>query len=505
MPGPIPSRTSGVLLHPSSLPGRDGIGTLGRQAVDFLDWLVAADVGMWQVLPLTLNLSDNKPYFAESAFAGNIWLVDLEGLVDASLLAETELTGALHEHEHAAPVRFDELRARKLPLLRRAGDRLLHDADHPWRAGYDRFVEQSEWLIDTCTYFALGERFDDRPWWEWPAGVMRREQDALAAIAPEIAVEVERWQAVLYLFEVQWGRLRREAADRGITIFGDLPIYVAANSAEVWLHQDQFDLDDDGRMITQSGVPPDYFSEAGQLWRNPLYRWDIMADDGYAWWLSRLRRCLELTDIVRIDHFRALSAYWEVPGDADTALGGRWVDGPGQAFFDAVRAHFPSFPFVAEDLGTLDDDVYELRDDNGLPGMRVIQFGFDGTPDNPHLSGRYPEACIAYTGTHDNQPIAAWWMSLDEAARADVGAYYQHGADAAPGRATWSFIEAAYASNAVAAVVPVQDLLVLDDRARMNDPSIDVGNWSWRMPVGALSPDLAWSLRSLAERYGRAR
>jgi 4-alpha-glucanotransferase len=256
-------------------------------------------------------------------------------------------------------------------------------------------------------------------------------------------------------------------------------------------------------MKTQSGVPPDYFSKTGQLWRNPLYRWDVMAGDGYAWWLSRLGRCLELTDVVRIDHFRALAAYWEVPGDAETALGGRWVDGPGQDFLDAVNERFPSSPLVAEDLGTLDDAVYELRDHNGLPGMRVLQFGFDGTTDNPHLPDRFTESCIAYTGTHDNQPIAAWWLSLEQAARDEVGAYYQHGAEADPTRATWSFIEAAFGSRAIAAVVPVQDLLALGDDARMNDPSSPLGNWRWRMPVDALTPDLAWTLRRFGDRYGR--
>ena len=265
----------------------------------------------------------------------------------------------------------------------------------------------------------------------------------------------------------------------------------------MWANQDQFHLDDSGGLIVQSGCPPDYFSATGQLWRNPLYRWDVMAADGYSWWLARLRRCLELTDLVRIDHFRALSRYWEIDGKAEDAMGGRWVDGPGQHFLDAVRAEFPGFPFVAEDLGVLDDEVYALRDDNALPGMRIIQFGFDGTPDNPHLPERYPESCVVYTGTHDNAPIAAWWASLDARQRAEVAGYYRHEPDAGNGRATWSFIEAAIGSRAVAAVVPMQDWLVLDSRHRMNDPAVEQGNWGWRMPAGALSDDLARSMRSL--------
>ena len=319
----------------------------------------------------------------------------------------------------------------------------------------------------------------------------------------QLADEIARWEAVLFFFEVQWRRVRSAAQERGVRILGDLPIYVAPDSADVWLHQDQFQLDEHGGMIVQSGVPPDYFSATGQLWRNPLYRWDVMAADGYAWWISRLRRALELCDIVRIDHFRAMSAYWEVPGGADDALGGRWVDGPGQAFLDAVRAAFPSMPFVAEDLGSLDDDVYALRDGNGLPGMRVIQLGFDGTPDNPHLPDALVEACVVYTGTHDNDTIAGWWNSLDERVRADVARVYQIASDADLGRAVWSFIEAAIGSRAVAAVIPMQDLLVLDEHARMNVPSTTFGNWSWRMPSGVLGPELADSMRRLGERYDR--
>jgi 4-alpha-glucanotransferase len=503
MPGPFPHRCFGVLMHPSSFPGREGIGTLGRAAVSFLDWLASTGASTWQVLPLTLNRHHHLPYFAESAYAGNIWLVDLEGLVEVGLLDESDLGGAVHDHRYADPIHFDELRTRKLPLLRAAADRLLGDTSHPWRASFDDFVAREDWLADTCRYFALSEHFEEAPWWEWPADVKRREPRALAALDATLAPEVARWRAMLFMFDLQWAEIRRAAAEHGIEVLGDLPIYVAARSADVWRHQDQFDLDADGYMNTQSGVPPDYFSETGQLWRNPLYRWDVMADDGYAWWLSRLGRCLELTDIVRIDHFRALSAYWEVPGDAETALGGRWVDGPGQDFLDAVNRRFPTSPLVAEDLGTLDDAVYELRDRNALPGMRVLQFGFDGTDDNPHLPDRFTESCVAYTGTHDNQPIAAWWLSLDRETRDLVGAYYQHGSDADPTRATWSFIEAAFGSRAIAAIVPVQDLLALGDEARMNDPSSPLGNWRWRMPVDALTPDLAWKLRRLGDRYER--
>jgi 4-alpha-glucanotransferase len=493
----------GVLLHPSSLPGPDLIGTLGERAHRFVDWLADTGASIWQILPLTINGRDDSPYFSASAFAGNIWLIDLDVLARAGLLDPVKVSDALHEHEIDDRIRFERLYRRKRPLLWEAAGRFVECRDHEWRAAFDAFVADSDWLADAALYFAIGERRQGEPWWAWPVALRSRQPEALAAAAAELADEVARWEAVLFFFDHQWLALRQRAADRGVRILGDLPIYVAPDSADVWANQEQFQLDPDGGLIDQSGVPPDYFSATGQLWGNPLYRWDVMADDGYAWWIARLRRCLELTDVVRIDHFRALAAYWAVDGSADTAIDGRWEPGPGQRFLDAVRAAFPKFPFVAEDLGTLDDDVYELRDANHLPGMRVVQFGFDGLPDNVHLPAAWPESCVVYTGTHDNQPIAGWWDGLDPAMRADVARVYQHEPDAGGGRAAWSFIEAAIASQARAAVIPVQDLLVLDDRARMNDPSRPHGNWGWRVPGDAQSAELARAVRSLGERYGR--
>jgi len=493
------SRSFGVLLHPSSLPGADGIGTLGAEAHHLVAWLERAGARLWQVLPLTINGNDESPYFSPSAFAGNPWLVDLDILVDVGLIDETGLPDTVSDER----IHYDAMRAHKRPLLWAAADRFLATPGHPWRLGFDSYRQAAEWLTPTCHFFALKDRHGAAAWWEWPEPIRRRDDEAIERSRDVLADEIARWEAVLYFFEVQWQALRTAAAEHGVRLVGDLPIYVADDSADVWLHQPQFDLDDDGRMVTQSGVPPDYFSADGQLWKNPLYRWDVMAADGYSWWLSRLRRALELSDLVRIDHFRALSAYWESPATADDALGGHWVDGPGQSFLDAVRAAFPEMPFVAEDLGTLDEAVHVLREANGLPGMRVVQFGFDGLPDNPHLPQAWSEACVVYTGTHDNEPIAAWWNSLDARRRADVARVYQIPPDADTGRAVWSFIEAAIASRASGAVIPMQDLLVLDERARMNVPSTTSGNWSWRMPADALSDELAASLRRLGDGYGR--
>ncbi len=501
MSSPFDGRQFGVLLHPSSLFGPEDIGTLGEEAYRFVDWLASTGAGVWQILPLTLNGQYDSPYFSYSAFAGNPWLVDLRRLHEAGLLPGPQI----HDGVVDAAVPFADLPRTKRPQLLVAAAALLASTDHPWRARLDAFRSGAVWLTDTAHFFALKEEHDDAPWWEWPAPIRSREREAVRASRQALGERIAVWEALFFFFDLQWSELREYANHKGLKVLGDLPIYVNHDSADVWLNQDQFQLDDTGRLAAQSGVPPDYFSATGQLWGNPLYRWDLMATDGFSWWVERLRRCIELTDVVRIDHFRALAAFWEVPADAGDARGGRWVEGPGQPFLDVLAREFPGLPFVAEDLGTLDDDVYRLRDENGLFGMRILQFGFDGTPNNPHRPDVFPRECIAYTGTHDNQTIAGWWSTLDEGMREQVAAYYQFEPWAADGRVVWSFIEAAMGSRADVAVVPVQDLLVLDDRARMNDPSVFVGNWSWRMPPEELSHELAETLRALAGRYGRLR
>jgi 4-alpha-glucanotransferase len=499
MTSPFAGRLLGVLLHPSSFFGRDDIGTFGAEAHRFVDWLAQAGAGIWQILPLTMNGQHDSPYFSASAFAVSPWLVDLPDLQAHGLLPEP----ALHRRVLDARVPFDALPATKLPQLVAAARRFLALESHPWRERFEEFRAEQDWLTDTAHFFALRDQHVGAPWWEWPEPLRTREEEAVRASRDALAAQIAVWQAIFFFADVQWHALLAHAHERGLSVLGDLPIYVAHDSADVWVAQEEFQLDGLGRLTAQSGVPPDYFSETGQLWGNPLYRWDRMASEGYAWWVRRLHRCLTLTDVVRIDHFRALSAYWEVPAGALDARGGRWVPGPGQAFLDALAEEFPGLPFVAEDLGTLDDDVHRLRDRNGLVGMRVLQFGFDGTSDNPHQPHNFPNACIVYTGTHDNQPAAGWWDCLGDSQREQVARYYQIDPWASPGRAVWALIEAAIGSRADVAVVPMQDLLVLDDRARMNDPSVFVGNWSWRLPPDGLSAELAASLRTLAERYGR--
>jgi 4-alpha-glucanotransferase len=496
---PFTDRQFGVLLHPSSLPGHDDIGTLGAEAFQFVDWLASTGASIWQILPLTRNGQYDSPYFSYSTFAGNPWLVDLTLLHDAGLLPEPHLHDAVVDGR----VPFADLTRTKRPQLLAAAETFLADPSHAWWPGFTQFRSREPWLADTALFFALKEKFDDAPWWLWPEPIRTRDRSAVKATSRELATRIAVWEALLYFVDQQWSDLKTYANAKGIRVLGDLPIYVNHDSADVWLNQEQFLLNAEGGLAAQSGVPPDYFSDTGQLWGNPLYRWSEMEKDGFTWWVERLRRCVELTDIVRIDHFRALAAYWEVPAGAPDARDGRWAKGPGQAFLDVLRREFPSLPFVAEDLGTLDDDVYRLRDDNGLFGMRILQFGFDGTADNPHRPHAFPTACIAYTGTHDNETVAAWWSGLPDEARAEVAGYYQLDSRADTGRVVWALIEAALGSRAQVAVIPIQDLLVLGESARMNDPSTFVGNWSWRMPPTGQSAELAGSVRRLAERYGR--
>jgi 4-alpha-glucanotransferase len=498
---PFPTRTFGVLLHPSSLPGPEPIGTFGPEADAWIDWLATTGAGVWQVLPLTINGKEESPYFSMSAFATNHWLIDLRALVEAGLLDAAEPPA----HAPGAPIDFGAMRAWKRPLLLAAASNFLAASDHPWHADYARFVESSDWLVDVCHFLALQDARPGTAWWEWEAPLRRREPDAVAASASALADEIERWQVLQFVADRQWAALRQRANQLGVLVLGDIPIYVAPDSVDVWVNQAQFELDRDGRMTAQSGVPPDYFSTTGQLWGNPLYRWDTMRADGFAWWIARLRRTLEQTDLVRIDHFRALSAFWSVPADHVTAVHGAWVPGPGQAFVEAVRAAFPGLPIIAEDLGDLDDEVLALRDRNDLLGMRVLQFGFDGHPPNDHHPSRIVERCVVYTGTHDNDTLVGWWEQLGRRQRERVRTDTGMPPRIRTRRAVRWLVDVVLRTPAVAAVVPVQDVLELGSEARMNTPGTIVDNWTWRMPAGRLTARLARELRTRVADAGRAR
>ncbi|HLY67266.1 MAG TPA: 4-alpha-glucanotransferase [Chloroflexota bacterium] len=454
-------RCSGVLLHVVSLPGGHGIGDLGHEAYRFVDWLAAAGQRMWQILPLGPTGYGNSPYASTSAFAGNPDLISLDRLADDGLLTHEELAHNLPRDR----VDYGQTHAFKQQALKRACDRFTGSDE------FEQFQQRSAYWLDDYVRVQSGGN---------PA--------------------TERFECFCqYEFDRQWHALRSHANQRGVQIIGDVPIFVADGSVDVQAHPELFHVDVKGRPELVAGVPPDLFSQTGQRWGNPHYRWDVMARDGYAWWRDRLRRLLELVDIVRIDHFRGLAAYWAVPADAPTAETGEWVQGPGAGLFEEISRHLGDLPVVVEDLGLITSDVIKLKEQLSFPGMKVLQYAFDGSPDNPYLPHNYRRECIVYTGTHDNDTTVSWYELLPEAERGTVRRYLgQDGQDIA-----WKLIRLAHQSVARVALYPVQDLLSLGNDARFNFPGKRDGNWSWRLPQDSLTDQLAGRLHELTATYGR--
>ncbi len=481
------SRSSGVLLHPTSLPGPRGIGTIGDTARTFVDRLADANQSWWQMLPLHPTGYGGSPYAAPSAFAGNPLLLDLSAFADRGWLEDSELEALEARCADIPDDRYaigdvDEARRQ---LLNRAYERWVEQG-RPDRDDFENFRQSHRyWLSDYALYEALGERHDDAPWREWPEPLVAREPEALDEARDELETSTERHAFLQWQFFRQWSDLRAYAAKRGVRLIGDAPIFVAMDSADVWAHRSLFRLDRQGRPEGVAGVPPDYFSETGQKWGNPLYDWEALAEDDYEWWMQRLECVLATVDRVRIDHFRGFEAYWEVPPEAPTAETGQWRDGPGDDFFEAVRDHFERLPFIAEDLGTITDAVHDLRDRHGLPGMKVMQFAFQDDPDHPFLPHTYPERCIAYTGTHDNDTTLGWYRSADESTRHQVRAYLSCDDD----EVIEAMIEALFESDAALTILPAQDVLRLGSDARTNTPGTETDNWNWRMSCEQLDHD----------------
>jgi 4-alpha-glucanotransferase len=491
---PVNLRAAGILLHPTSLPGAHGIGDLGQGARQFVDWLADAGLTLWQVLPLVPPGAADSPYASPSAFSGNPWLIDLQGLVDDGLLDADDLPRPLPE----ARVDFAAVHGVKKPLLERAADRLVETPRHPLHAALRAYAKAETWAQDAGLFHALRDRGQGTPWWDWPLDIRNREPTALAWWRQELASAVDRYVALQFLFDRQWQALRAYARERNVRLIGDAPIYVDADSADTWCHRALFQLDPAGRALAVAGVPPDYFSETGQLWGNPLYDWQAMARDGYRWWIARLQRALAQTDLVRIDHFRGFSAYWAVPAGSQDARTGRWQPGPGLPMFQALRKGLGGLPLIAEDLGVVDDALVALRDGAGLPGMRVLQFAFGGDSANLFLPHHHEPHSVVYTGTHDNDTTAGWWqhaVGVQDHTRRYLGV---DGRDIA-----WDFIRTALASVCRTAIVPMQDVLSLGSEARMNTPGVAVGNWGWRVPQDAFRPELAARLRELVLLYDR--
>ena len=494
-----PTREAGVLLHPTSLPSRFGIGDLGPAADAFLDWAARAGLRIWQVLPLGPTGPHCSPYDGLSAFAGNPLLISPEWLLEEGLLPASALDGA--EEFPDGTIEWGAVVAFRTRILRasfhhagKLGGRVAEE-----RARFASSPPQAPWLRDFTLFAALRERHASRAWMDWEPGFASREPEALAAARAELAEEIAFHEYVQFLFFRHWERVKQAANARGISIMGDLPIYVASDSADVWAHRRLFALDDAGRPSALAGVPPDYFSADGQLWGHPLYRWDVLAEEGYDWWIERVRMNLRLADLVRIDHFRGFAAYWEVPAGATTAREGRWVNGPGIMLFLAIRHALGDVPIVAEDLGMVTDDVRRLVAALGLPGMKVLQFAF-GETDSEHLPHRYIPNLVVYTATHDNDTSTGWFAALDPDSRERFAEYL--GADGHD--VAWDLVRAAFTSVAERAIAPLQDLLGLGPETRMNTPGQAATNWSWRVSSGALSPERAARLRRLAVLTGRA-
>ena len=502
-------RQNGILLHPSSLPGPHGSGDLGAAAYHFVDWLVTAGQSLWQVLPLGSVGPGNSPYISPSAFAGNELLIDLKQLHDAGWLSDADLKAIPAFPE--GRVDYAAVRGFRVEHLRRAAKRFLERRKEPQQAAFAAFcANAADWLEDYALFMALDRAHggDSRMWQDWPAALAHREPDALSAAQHEHADEINFWKFCQWRFHEQWAALRHYANERHIQIVGDLPIFVAGHSADVWANPELFDLDEHGHPRVVAGVPPDYFSATGQRWGNPLYRWSAHAAQGYRWWVERMRQTMKLCDMVRIDHFRGFESFWEIPATAATAIHGQWRPGPGEAVFAAMRHELSDgqgrLPIIAEDLGIITPEVNALRQAIGLPGMRILQFAFDGDANNPYLPHNYEVNTVVYTGTHDNDTTRGWWESLGRKARDHVRAYLGIGKDDDEG-IHWQLIRLACSSVAAFCVIPMQDVLGLDSAHRMNDPSLGQGSWEWRFRWKQVNESHARRLAELARLYGRRR
>jgi 4-alpha-glucanotransferase len=491
-------RSSGILLHLTSLPGPHGSGDLGPAAYHFVDWLLAAGQSLWQMLPIGGIGPGNSPYMSSSAFAGNVLLISLADLKERGWLTEAEIepTASLLDTR----VDYGAVHAYRMDRLQRAATRFLADDQAPQRPAFEEFcAAEAAWLDDYALFMALATHYQWRDWTVWGPALASREPAALSAAAAKFAAQVAFWKFCQWCFFRQWFALKTYANGRGIRLIGDIPIFVAHQSADVWARRDLFQLDNSGTPNVVAGVPPDYFSETGQRWGNPLYQWAAHEDEDFAWWVARLRRTTALVDLVRIDHFRGFAAHWEIPAGESTAENGRWVTVPGEKLFTAIRGALGALPIIAEDLGIITPDVVALRDRFHLPGMRVLHFAFGGDATHPFLPQNYPHRTVVYTGTHDNDTTRGWWKTLGSRERAFASAWL--GSDGTD--IHWDLIHAASASVADAAVHPLQDVLGLDSECRMNLPGKPSGFWEWRFTWKQMLPSHAERLARIAAVHGR--
>ena len=492
-------RQSGVLMHISSLSGKYGIGSFGQSAYDFVDFLVRTKQRYWQILPLGTTSYGDSPYQSFSAFAGNTYFIDFDILIEEGLLNEADVKGA-DFGDDPRKVDYAKIFDARRPIMEKAVARFLKADD---LSDYESFVKQNAaWLEVFAEYMAIKEHFDNLAWTEWPdEAIRRREAASLASYREKLADKLTYHRVSQYLFFKQWLRLKAYANEHHIEIVGDMPIYVAADSADVWAQPHFFKTDAVGKPTCVAGCPPDEFSETGQLWGNPIYDWEAMDKDGYAWWIERLRESFKIYDIVRIDHFRGFESYWEVPAGSETSASGKWVKGPDYKLFAAVKEALGDLNIIAEDLGFMTDEVIELRERTGFPGMKILQFAFnpdDESIDSPHLA---PNNSVMYTGTHDNNTVLGWYKDeIDDATRQYMAQYTNRKEyETVP----HAMLRTIFASVSFMAIATMQDLLELDSAARMNYPSTIGGNWTWRMTAEELNPIVEGELYSLTKTYRR--
>ncbi len=491
----LDKRGCGVLLHPTSLPGAGGIGTLGKDARRFIDLLATMGMMYWQVLPLTPPACGNSPYSAFSAFAGNPLLIDLEQVTDG-----IDCAAMGHEEcRNDTSVDFEAVSEVKMKLLKTAGTIFLANDAAPFKQEFWNFCNTTPWLHNYALFMALKHRYKGKSWEKWPSGLALLTPEKYEKASVELGLEIGVQKYIQWQFFRQWHELRTYAAGKGISIIGDIPIFVGYDSADVWSHRELFLLDAKGKPTVVAGVPPDYFSAAGQLWGNPLYDWEAMGRQNFSWWIERFRAMFELFDIVRVDHFRGFEAAWHVPVGEKTAINGTWIKAPGTLLFDTIRSVLGKLPIIAEDLGIITPEVEALRDRYDFPGMKIIQFAFDSGPSNSYLPHNHQNKSVAYSGTHDNDTTAGWYRSLSDSQRNRVNHYVgSRGKDALE-----CLVRTMLMSVANTTIIPFQDLLGLGSEARMNIPGTAFGNWGWRFTWDMVARGLAGSVREQIECYGR--
>ncbi len=497
-------RASGILLHPTSLPSPFGIGDFGPQAYEFADFLVRSGQSHWQMLPLGPTDNGDSPYSCYSAFAGNTLLISPELLIRDGLLVPDELPTAASYAENQ--IDFATVHASRETCLANAYSRFQKSADSSLRDEFENFNnDQKDWIDDYALFRALKTANNSKGWHEWEPALVRRERPALLRATKDCAEQIQAEKFSQFLFFRQWKLLKTYCNELGISLIGDIPIFVAHDSADVWTNAAQFKLKDDNLPAVVAGVPPDYFSATGQFWGNPIFDWQRMREEGFSWWISRMRAALKRFDIVRMDHFRGFAACWEIPAGAPTAEEGSWVDAPGKELFEALTTELGDLPIIAEDLGVITPDVDQLRDEFNFPGMRVLQFAFGSDRKNIHLPHNYPANVVAYTGTHDNDTAIGWFsrISADETYAAERKFCLEY-LNSSGEEIHWDFIRAVSASAANTAIIPLQDVLGLGSDARMNVPNSVKGNWLWRVTAGALTDEIVTNLASLTKTHNRS-